>query len=375
MPAFHRKHSSGNSKNPPVLLSSERASPSNVASNVTAQAENGVDNVQTQVENAAEQVQNQVENVTDRLQEHVQVPEKGKHIPLKTVDHIKSYPLVQQTRSLLHEVPAARILHANTKPWLKSLLESKVMQLALPLTNTVDSVTNSSLNLTEKAVPSLKTKTYQKLGEEALLPYTYTKKYGKQATNKTVSLGNQNVYQPAHNQVLKFRKYYNEKLYDTKGKPLVRSSLDPLTAPLNNMFEHTYIKWFPHGKDVPKQGYSSELNRSVALVINFFSRSIPVLEKNVFDTGMLPCNYVIHANKVLNKSLDKQPRLGFKDSLNGSKDAFTELEKEVAEYIKKHGPQKLLTNPFNKKNNKKNNAVQQGQDAIQDRVEEIQSHT
>ncbi|CAR28815.1 hypothetical protein ZYGR_0U01740 [Zygosaccharomyces rouxii] len=363
MPAFHRKHSSGSSKNPPVLLSSESASPSNVASNVAAQ-----------VENATEKVQTQVANVTEQVEQHVTVPERKKAIPLKTVDHIKSYPLVQETRSFLQEVPAARILHANTKPWLKSILESKMMQIALPVTNTVDTMANSSLNLTEKIVPSLKTKTYQKLGEEALLPYTYTKKYGKQATDKTLSIADQNIYQPTHNQVLKFRKYYNEKLYDTKGKPLVRSSLDPLTAPLNNFFQNNYVKWFPKGEDVPKDGYSSELNRSVALVINFFSRSIPVLEKSVIDTGMMPCHYFIHANKVLNKSLDKQPSLGFKDSLNGSKNAISELEKEAAEYIKSHGPQKLLTNPFHNQKKKVNNVVEQGQNAIQDRVEEIQSH-
>lgn len=365
MPAFHRKHSSGASKNPPVLLSSERPSPLNVGSEVAAQAEN-----------ATEKLQSRVQNATEQVQEQIRAPEKEKAIPLKTFDHIKSYPLVQETRSFLYEVPAARIVHANTKPWLKSILESKLMQIALPVTNTVDTVANSSLNLTEKIVPSLKTKTYQKLSQEALLPYTYTKKYGKQATDKTVSLVDQNVYRPTHNQVLKFRKYYNEKIYDTKGKPLVRSSLDPITAPLNNFFQNNYVKWLPEGKDVPRDGYSSELNRSVALVINFFSRSIPVLEKNVIDTGMMPCYYFIHANKVLNKSLDKQPSLGFKNSLNGSKDAISHLEKEAADYIKSHGPQKLLTNPLHKgnKKNRVEDVVEQSQNAIQDHVEEIQSH-
>lgn len=368
MPAFHRKSSSA-SKNPPVLLSSERASASNVASNITAEAEAMPDKIQTHVGDIAEQVQTEVENVV----EGVQNPPKNTTIPSKTVDHINSYPLVQQTRSFLYGIPAARILHANTKPLVKSVLESKMMQLALPVTNTVDTVANSSLNLTEKVVPSLKTKTYQRLAEEAKLPYNYTKKYGKQATNKTVALADRKVYQPAHNQVLKFRKYYNGKVYDTKGKPLVRGSLDPVTGPINNLFENLYVKWFPDGTPVSKEGYSSELNRSVALVINFFSRSIPVLEKRIIDTSMLPCHYVLHANSVFNKSLDKQPSLGMKNSWKASKDAISELEKEAIEYAKKHGPQNLLTNPFNKKKSGQGNVLQQSEEAVHDRVEELQS--
>ncbi|AQZ12795.1 SPS4 (YOR313C) [Zygosaccharomyces parabailii] len=366
MPAFHRKHS-GSSKNIPVLLSSEHTNPSNVASNVTAHAEAIPDKIHNQVENAADNLQTEVDNVVDSVQN----PPKNTSIPSKTVDHIKSYPLVQQTRSFLYGIPAARVLHANAKPLVKSVLESKPMQLALPVTNTVDTVANSSLSLTEKVIPSLKTKTYQKLAEEAKLPFTYTKKYSKQATNKTVELADQNVYQPAHNQVMKFRKYYNKKFYDTKGKPLVRSSLDPMTGPINNLFENLYIKWLPNGTPVSKDGYSSELNRSVALVINFFSRTIPVIEKHIADTSMMPCHYVMHVNSVFNKSLDKQPSLGFMDFWNASKRAISELEKEAIQYAKSHGPQKLLTK--HKKEKIDGNVLQQSQELLHDHIEEVQA--
>lgn len=348
MSVFHRKHS-GSSKNFPVLLSSERAENSNIESLPGA--------VQDEVEQIGEDA-----NVTRKLK---------KTIPSKTFDHVKSYPLVQQTRSFLYQIPVARVVIANTKPVVRQVLESKPLQLVLPVTNLVDNVANSSLNLTEKVVPSLKTKTYQRLGEEALIPYNLTMKYGKQITDTTVTIIDQNVYQPAHGQVLKFRKYYNEKFYDTNGKPLVRSTLDPVTAPFNNLFEKLTIQYFPEGKKVPKEGYSSELNRSVALFINFVSRSAPVLESNVFNISMLPCNYVLHVNNVFNENLDKQPKLTMKYSWAASKDSVKKLKGEAIEYAKENSPHKLLKCKNSKK--KRHGYHTQGQQALQDRIEEVEA--
>ncbi|QLG73569.1 hypothetical protein HG535_0F00790 [Zygotorulaspora mrakii] len=320
MSVFHRKHS-GSSKNLPVLLSSE--GPSNF------HADGLPDLVQDQVHGIANEV-------------HEVVNGKKATIPSKTIDHFRSYPLVQQTRSFLHQIPVARVVLSNTKPMVKQVLESKPLQLALPVTNAVDSVANLGLNLTEKIIPSLKTKTYQRLGEEAMIPYHFTAKYGKIATDQTFAIVEKNVYNPAHSQVLKFRKYYNEKFYDTKGKPLVRSTFDPVTAPVNNVFEKLTIKYFPNGKDVPKEGYSSELNRSLALFINFVSRTAPIVEQNVLTITMLPCNYAKHVNDVFNKSLDKQPQMTLKYSWTASKDAVKQLEREMIRYVKGKSPTKML---------------------------------
>lgn len=339
MSVFHRKHS-GSSKNLPILLSSE--GPSNTNGDSLPRA------VQSQVEEMANQV-------------HEAVNGKSKVIPSKTIDHVRSYPLVQQTRSFLYQIPVARVVIANTKPVVKQVLESKPLQLVLPVTNLVDTMANSSLNLTEKVIPSLKVKTYQRLGEEAMIPYTLTVKYSKIVTNQTVSLVEKNVYNPAHEQVLKFRKYYNEKFYDTQGKPLIRSTFDPVTGPVNNVFENLTIKYFPEGKEVSKDGYSSELNRSFALLLNFISRTAPIVERRVLNVAWLPCNYVVHVNDVFNKSLDKQPELTIKYSWVASKDAVKQLEKELIGYAKGKSPTKLYK--------KSKASVQEGIDEAEARVQ------
>lgn len=326
MSVFHRKHSNSNSKIQPVLLSSER--PSNVNS-----------------EALPEEVPDRVEEIKDEVVEMT----KGDHkIPHRTIDHFRSFPLVQQTRSFIHQLPVARVFIANTKPVVKQVLESKPLQLALPVTNFFDNVANSSLNLTEKVVPAIKTKTYGHLRQEAMYPCNATVNGGKKAKDKVVTLVDENIYKPSHNQVLKFRSYYNEKFYDTKGRPLVRSSLDPVTRPINNAFENMTIKYFPEGEKVPQEGYSCEVNRSAALAHNLVNRSYPVVQRNIFYVTMIPCNYVVYVNQVFNECLDKQPNLKPKQCWFATKMALGRIKKETIESLK---------NKTSRKSWRKNNNV------------------
>ncbi|QLQ81853.1 hypothetical protein HG537_0G01070 [Torulaspora globosa] len=317
MSVFHRKHSNSSPKNQPVLLSLER--PNN-----------------SQTDSLPEEVEGQMEGKA------IAKTKGERKIPDRTIKHVKSYPLVQQTRSLLYRLPVARVVIANTKPVVKQVLESKPLQLAFPVTNFFDNVANSSLNLTEKIVPAIKTKTYQNLKDDAMMPCNTTVEYSKKTTGKIVSLVEDNVYKPSHNQVMKFRKFYNEKIYDTKGKPLIRSTLNPITAPFNNLFENLTIKYFPEGEKVPTEGYSSELNRSVALAWNFVNRSYPVVQKGIVHIGMIPCNYVIYVNNVFNESLDSQPDLKPKHCWQATKVGLTRVRKETMDSIKQKSPHRIF---------------------------------
>lgn len=344
MSVFHRKHSNSAAKSQPVLLSSER--PSNV--------------------NFAETLPEQVADSVDEIREEAVAMTKGNNkIPHRTIDHFRSYPLVQQTRSFIHQVPVARVFIANTKPVVKQVLESKPMQIALPVTNFLDNVANSSLNVTEKIVPSIKTKTYGRLKEEALYPCNVTVQYGVKAKDKVVYLVDENVYKPAHNQVLKFRRYYNEKFYDTKGRPLVRSTLDPITRPVNDIFENLTVKYFPEGEKVPQDGYSCEINRSAALANNLVHRSYPVVQRNFINLTMLPCNYVLYVNRVLNESLDKQPNMRPTQCWDATKTAVVRIKNETLGSIKEKTPWK------NRKRVKKPQGFRSNPSPIEDFQEKI----
>lgn len=264
--------------------------------------------------------------------------QESQPVPFKTVDHINGYPLVQQTKDILDSIAVARVVKANTLPTANAILASKPVKLVEPVTKVVDTVADSGLTLTEKVIPSLKTKTYQRLGEEAMIPYNLTSKAVNKTVDTTVSAAESYIYEPTHNQILKFRQYYNEKVYDTHGKPLIRGSLDPIVSPVNKWYESLIKYSFPEGKEVPTNGYSNELDRSFALTFNAIQRAASALNKKTVETVWAPCNYVKHVNEVLNVNLDKQEDLSLPKSWVATKDSVQELNKETLDYLKSLSP-------------------------------------
>lgn len=256
----------------------------------------------------------------------------------KTVEHIKSYPLVQQTGQILNQVPIARVFAANTKPLYDTVVNSKVAGWVSPVTNTVDNITDKSLTMVEKVVPSLKTKTYQRLGEEIMMPYNFTKSTLNKITTEAATVAETYIYEPTHNQLMKFRELYNEKVYDTQGKPLVRSALDPVVGPCNRTFEELTHKYLPDGKEVPTDGFTTEVSRSAALTVNLVQRLVPAVEKKTTEAVLAPYTYLKHVNDVFNQNLDKQEDLSLTNSWNASKIAVSELNQEAVAYVKGKAP-------------------------------------
>ncbi|SCU84981.1 LAMI_0C09670g1_1 [Lachancea mirantina] len=258
-----------------------------------------------------------------------------------TAHHIHSYPLVKQTGEFLGRVPVARIFVANTKPIYEAVANSRPAKWVAPVTDRVDLLADRGLQLTDKWVPALKTTTYEGIGKDVMTPYNATRNAAEKARLATLDAADKYLYDPVHSRVLQTRRYYNEKIYDTKGKPLVRGSFDPVVAPVNQRVEGFISKRFPEGKHVPTDGFSNELSRSAALAVNFVQRAIPAVENRVYDIAMGPCHYVKHVNDVFNHNLDKQDDLSLTNSWTASRNAVQELNKETVEYLKGRMPSAL----------------------------------
>ncbi|CDO95725.1 unnamed protein product [Kluyveromyces dobzhanskii CBS 2104] len=306
---------------------------------------------QTGEEQAAAQPQEDVQGTDDP-----QSQSDNQLVSYKTVDHINGYPLVQQTIEILDGIAVARIVKANTVPTATAILTSKPVKFVEPVTKVVDTVANSGLILTEMVIPSLKSKTYQRLGEEAMIPYNLASKAMNKTVDTTVSLAESYIYSPTHNQILKFRQYYNEKVYDTHGKPLIRGSLDPLVSPCNKWYESLINKSFPEGKEVPTNGFSNELDRSFALTFNAIQRIGSILNRKSKETVLAPCNYAKHVNDVLNVNLDKQDDLSLPKSWVATKDSLQELNNETIGYLKSFAPLGAIPT-FKKKGSASQNAA------------------
>ncbi|SCV05056.1 LANO_0G17502g1_1 [Lachancea nothofagi CBS 11611] len=251
----------------------------------------------------------------------------------KSVQHVKSYPLVKQTHEFIAQLPATRVFVANTKPVYDSVANSKPAQWVSPVTRMVDSVADKGLEVTDKWIPFLKTKTYKDLRQDASTPFIYTKNAVVQASNATVEAADTYVYEPTHNQVIKFRQFYNAKVYDTHGKPLLRSSMDPVVGPYNQKLETMTKSYFPTGKEVATNGFNSEISRTLALTSNLLERMSPVAQQKLVNFVMAPCTYTQHVNNVFNHNLDKQENLGPANSWNASKNAVSTLNQETLEYV------------------------------------------
>lgn len=264
-------------------------------------------------------------------------------IPMKTMDHLYSYPLVQQTTEFIGDIPAVRILNANLLPLIDNKLVAKAFTVVKPCTTLVDNMGEKSLQIVDKVVPSLKEKTYQKLGEEVAYPYTYTKETVQKGTQLASTYATEYCYEPVHSRILGFRKFYNEKLYDTKGKPLIRGSLDPFVGPINGKLEQYAEQYLPKGNKVSTDGFSNEVDRSFAIVWNALGRLIPATEQKVGDIVTAPCQYTKHVCETFNHNLDQEKDLGLKNSFNASKKSVQELEKEIVDSVKEHNPLKSKT--------------------------------
>lgn len=260
----------------------------------------------------------------------------------RTIDHLKSYPIVQETQAYANNCAVARVFIANTEPILVKILNSKPLKIVSPITNFVDKIGYSSIRLTEKLIPSIKTKTFKNLGDDFMIPVKKTKNITKRIKLSMVNKSQKYVYKPTHSRIIHFRKYYNEKIYDTKGKPLIRGTFDPVILPLNNAFENSTHKYFPAGKTV-SGSFSCEFDRSVALSFRLIQNIIPLLGSKVKIVLLWPFVYFQHVNSVFNKHLDKEPNLCLRNSRRATYGSVKELYHDFLDNTKKKAPLRYFT--------------------------------
>lgn len=306
----------------------------------------------------------------DGLPELINDLDPPKKNNFKSIQHMKSYPLIQETKVILDECPFTRVIVATSKPKIKRIINSKPLQIVSPITNFFDSIANSSLNLTDRLIPSLKTKTYKKIGDEIKYPFSQTKKATKVVTNTAIKTTDDYIYTPAHNKIIDFRKYYNKKYYDTKGKPIVRGTFDPVILPVNNALENVTHKYLPNGNKVNPDKFSCEFDRYVALNFNVVARLLPVVGSTVTTMAMAPCTYFVHVNRTINHELDKKDKLTFGNSLSATWSSMGILERETWDTLKSNAPIKF----FVKKPTEKNEVLQpieQIENAVDDVVSNV----
>ncbi|EDO15971.1 hypothetical protein Kpol_1044p31 [Vanderwaltozyma polyspora DSM 70294] len=262
----------------------------------------------------------------------------------KTAAHLRSLPIVQQTQNGLNKLSLTRIVYSETKYTSLKVIDSRFVQFFAPFTIFTDDVMNSGLVLVETLVPSLKTKTYNRLGEEFMFPYNFVATWVSGVAKKGYIAFENNYRKPGHDQLVRYRKFYNKKYINTNGKPLLRGIFDPIFLPANNMFENLTIKFLPIGNKVPSDGFCCEFDRGFALTGNFLVRGATATGRQITSLVSMPFIYMNHMNNVYNDELDKELRVSFRSSIKALGRTNVYLETEAIEAFKNSSTGKLFQN-------------------------------
>ncbi|CCH43400.1 Sporulation-specific protein [Wickerhamomyces ciferrii] len=274
----------------------------------------------TQIEDAADAP---VENAP--VEEEPQAADDDEPAICQTSEHLKSYPLIKEAV----DMEIVKAIRGTSNPILKPVGEWLHSQSFLkPIIRNTDGVVVSTLDKVEQTVPSIKTVTWKDVGDSIAYPFKQSSVAIETAKHSSGDFIGDKILLPTREYARKGRAYYNEHLYDTQGKPLLRSSLDPVCRPINYQIEDFTLKNFPKGEPVSND-YSSEVERGLWLTYDLMERAIPVAEQEVFDGIMAPCNYTSHAFEVYNEHLAKQEGNIFNSSIQATYNTSVDLTNEV----------------------------------------------
>lgn len=242
-----------------------------------------------------------------------------------TTAHLMSYPLVKETVELVEKIPGVSTIESASKPVAEFMHEQSLLK---PAVDTIDKMGSSALEMTENVVPCMKTVGYEDIANTIEAPFIAASDGVKKCTQWTNETVEENVCSPSKQLIKDFRAYYNEHLYDTKGKPLLRSSMDPLVRPVNSYMESMAKNYLPETEPMTHE-FSSEIEKNMFLSYDITKRSIPVVMNKKLEIVMSPYNYTMHAVDIFKDNWAKQSPGSIMSPLNATYNSSIDLASEA----------------------------------------------
>ncbi|KAG0658008.1 hypothetical protein C6P45_002298 [Maudiozyma exigua] len=134
----------------------------------------------------------------------------------KTVEYLKEYKLYTEGKSKVLNIAAVRVIHTNIKPTVDNIRQSRILLSTRFLTNVMDRATLSVLLLAERILPSMKTSGTNEITHAIVKPVTVPIRLAVEVGNAAIEAGTYFIYRPYHNELIRFRHFYNRKLIDTE---------------------------------------------------------------------------------------------------------------------------------------------------------------
>lgn len=218
--------------------------------------------------------------------------------------HLQSYPTVNAAYNYATSFSIVRKLSSKALPIVEVVLEKSkpisvpLVKRASPLLDRADKLGDQILTQVDNRIPQLKTAEPQEVVDYARRPVeqvlSMTEAYSTAARDRfTVR-----VVKPIHDAAENVKHQYAS-VYDAKGKPLIRTRVDPLLLPLNEKFEALINLYLPAGDDISK--HENELARTVELAIVAIKRAKPVIDEKATLLSKLPKETRAHVQDIYEK--------------------------------------------------------------------------
>ncbi|CAB4252944.1 similar to Saccharomyces cerevisiae YOR313C SPS4 Protein whose expression is induced during sporulation [Maudiozyma barnettii] len=279
-----------------------------------------------------------------RLAKHPMNATQAKYHEFKTIEHFKEYKLYSEAKAKATNMAVVRVVDANIRPMVTSIRSSPVLLSTRFITDYLDKATLATVIFTERFMPCMKKTGSQEIMKTITYPIVLPLRLTKDIKDATVEVTTYFIYRPYHNQLVRFRHFYNRRFIDTKNKPLIRGNLDPIISPLNNNIEKIVKARFPDMMVHHKESFCCETSRSASLVYVVTKGTKASTLKHMTNKMMMPCMAAHKVNEIFNKHLDKQDDLRLRSVLRASDGAFKEIEKEAINYLRNN----LLPRRFKK---------------------------
>ncbi|CAN6674554.1 hypothetical protein TRVA0_056S00672 [Trichomonascus vanleenenianus] len=205
------------------------------------------------------------------------------------VQHMASYPAIAAVVGFAASFPVVKIFASNAVPlFMAARKRSKpvsdpIARRAKPVLVRADKFGDQALNTVDRTFPRLKTAQPEEVLEMARVPIRNVRSSAS-AAHRTLDRG---IVRPAKQATSVARARY-ARVYDTNGKALLRSRLDPIVMPLNDRLEGFIVDYVSDGNDIEKKPVSNELSRTVRLGRVALHRARPALRAHVVYLSDLP---------------------------------------------------------------------------------------
>ncbi|KAF5110422.1 hypothetical protein DV454_004829 [Geotrichum candidum] len=220
------------------------------------------------------------------------------------IAHLQSYPTVNAAYNYATSFSLVQRISNKALPIVEAVIEKSrpisdpIIKRASPILERADKLGDNILTRVDDRIPQLKTTEPQEVIDIARRPVETVISTAEAYSTAARDRFTIRIVKPIQDATENVKVQYAS-VYDSKGKPLIKTRVDPLLLPLNEKFETLINLYLPKGEDVSK--YENELARTVQLAIAAVKRARPFIDEKATQLKALPKETRAHVQEVYEK--------------------------------------------------------------------------